>query len=47
MVIIILLVLEFEMLHTKFQGNRPRSSGEEDCFFKFLPYMDMKVILVM
>ena len=32
---IILVVLEFQMLHTKFQDNWPRSSGEEDCFVSF------------
>ena len=31
------------MLQTKFRGNRPASSGEED----FLPYVGMKTILVM
>ena len=34
------------MLHTKFQGNRPFGSGEED-FLRFLPYMGMVAILVM
>ena len=34
------------MLHTKFHGNRPAGSGEED-FLRFLPYMGMAVILVM
>ena len=34
------------MLHTKFRGNRPAGSGEED-FFKVLPYMGMAAILVM
>ena len=34
------------MLHTKFRGNRPAGSGEED-FSQFLPYMGMVVILVM
>ena len=34
------------MLHTKFQGNRPSGSGEED-FLRFLPYMGMAAILVM
>ena len=28
------------MLHTKFQGHRSISSGEED-FLRFLPYMGM------
>ena len=26
------------MIHTKFHGNRPAGSGEED-FLRFLPYM--------
>ena len=30
------------MLHTKFRGNRPAGSGEED-FDGFLPYMGMAV----
>ena len=34
------------MTHTKFQGNRPFGSGEED-FLRFLPYMGMAAILVM
>ena len=34
------------MLHTKFHGNQPAGSGEED-FKGFLPYMDMATILVM
>ena len=34
------------MLHTKFRGNRPAGSGEED-FYGFLPYMGMAAILVM
>ena len=34
------------MLHTKFRGNRPAGSGEED-FYVFLTYMGMAVILVM
>ena len=34
------------MLHTKFRGNRPAGSGEED-FKVFLPYMGMAAILVM
>ena len=33
------------MLHTKFQGNRPSGSGEED-FFRFLPYIGVAAILV-
>ena len=31
-----LVVLEHPMLHTKFQGHRPLSSGEQD-FLRFLP----------
>ena len=31
------------MLHTKFYGNRPAGSGEED-FLRFLPYMGMAAI---
>ena len=34
------------MLHTKFCGNRPAGSGEED-FKRVLPYMGMVAILVM
>ena len=34
------------MLHTKFRGNRPADSGEED-FKGFLTYMGMAAILVM
>ena len=34
------------MLHTKFHGNRPAGSGEED-FEGFLPYMGVVAILVM
>ena len=34
------------MLHTKFRGNQPASSGEED-LEGFLPYMGMAAILVM
>ena len=33
-------------MHTKFQGNPPFGSGEED-FLRFLPYMGMAAILVM
>ena len=33
------------MLHTKFRGNRPAGSGEED-FEGFLPYMGVAAILV-
>ena len=34
------------MLHTKFRGNQPAGSGEED-FEGFLTYMGMAAILVM
>ena len=34
------------MLHTKFRGDRPAGSGEDD-FEGFLPYMGMATILVM
>ena len=34
------------MLQTKFRGNRPAGSGEED-FEGFLPYMGVAAILVM
>ena len=34
------------MLHTKFQGNRPFESGEED-FLWLLPYMGMAATLDM
>ena len=40
-----LVVLMHPMLHTKFHGNRPFGSGEED-FFRFLTYMGMAAILV-
>ena len=30
------------MLHTKFRGNRPAGSGEED-FLRFLPYMGRSI----
>ena len=33
------------MLHTKFRGNRPAGSGEED-LKGFLPYMGVAAILV-
>ena len=33
------------MLHTKFLGNRPAGSGDED-FKGFLPYVGMAAILV-
>ena len=34
------------MLHTKFRGNRPAGSGEDD-FLRFFPHMGMAAILVM
>ena len=34
------------MLHTKFRGNQPRGSGEEDILW-FLPYMGIVAILAM
>ena len=34
------------MLHTKFNGNQPAGSREED-FLRFLPYIGMAAILVM
>ena len=37
---------ESPMLPTKFRGNRPAGTGEED-FLRFLPYMGMAAILVM
>ena len=37
---------ESPMLYTKFRGNWPAGSGEED-FLRFLPYMGMAAILVM
>ena len=40
------VVLESQVLHTKFQGNQPSGSGEED-FLMFLSYMGMVTILVM
>ena len=43
---IILVVLTYTMLYTKFQGHRSIGSGEED-FIRFLPYMDMAAMLVM
>ena len=43
---IILVVLTYTMLHTKFQGHQSIGSGEED-FLRFLPYMGMASILVM
>ena len=48
MVIIYTNFLELtpQMLHTKFQGNLPSGSGEED-FLRFLSYMGVAAILVM
>ena len=43
---IILVVLTYTMLYTKFQGHGSIDSGEED-FLRFLPYMGMVAILVM
>ena len=34
------------MLHTKFRGNQPADSGEDD-FEGFLPYMGVVAILVL
>ena len=34
------------MLHTKFRGNRPAGSGEED-FKGILPYVGIAAVLVM
>ena len=34
------------MLHTKFRGDRPAGSGEED-FIGFSPYVGLAAILVM
>ena len=42
----ILIVLEYPMLHTEFQGHRSTGSGEED-FSRFLPYMGVVAMLVM
>ena len=41
-----LVVLEYPMLHTNFQGHQPFGS-REDAFLRFLPYMGMVAILVM
>ena len=43
---IILVVLPYTMLRTKFQGHWSIGSGEED-FLRFLPYMGMAAMLVM
>ena len=45
-VCIIMVVLVYTMLHTKFQGHRSIGSGEEDVSM-FLPYMGMAATLVM
>ena len=37
--------LESPMLHVKFQDHR--TSGSEEDFYRFLPYMGMAAILVM
>ena len=41
-----MVVLEYSMLHTKFQVHWPFGSREED-FGSFLAYMGMAAILVM
>ena len=41
-----LVVLEYLMLHTNFQGQRPFGSTEDD-FLRILPYMGMAATLVM
>ena len=38
-----LVVLEYSMLYTKFQGHRPLGSEEED-FLCFSPYVDMVML---
>ena len=43
---IILVVLPYIMLYTKFQGHGSIGYGEED-FLRFLPYMGMAAMLVM
>ena len=35
------------MIHAEFQNHRTSSSGVEDFFLRFLPYMGMTFILVM
>ena len=42
---IILVVLAYAMLHTKFQGHRSIGSGEED-FLRFIPCMGLAAMLV-
>ena len=44
-ILIILVVLSYTILHTKFQGHQSIGSGEED-FLRFLPYMGMAAMLV-
>ena len=39
-----LVVLEYPILYTKFQGHRPL--GSEEDVWRFLPYMGLEVILV-
>ena len=46
MILTNLVVLSHLMLCSKFQGNWPSGSGEED-FLRFLPYLGMAAILVM
>ena len=46
LICIILVVLTFMMLHTKFQGHGSIGSGEED-LLRFLSYMGMAAMLVM
>ena len=41
-----MVVLEYSMLHTKFQGHQSIDSEGED-FQRFLPYMGMTDIMVM
>ena len=43
---IMLVVLVYPMLHTKFQGYMSFGSAEEDCL-RFLPYMGIVAMLVM
>ena len=41
-----LVILEYSMQHTKFQGHRPSGSREEETFM-LLSYIGMAAILVM
>ena len=41
-----MVVFEYQMLHTKFEGHQPVGSEVED-FEKFLPYMSMATTLFM